>query len=198
MAYVGLRKPIVAEILETGKYGKPFAFGKAIGMNVTPTYAEGGLNADDAQAEYDKEFNYAEVSLNTSTIPFEAYERMFGHTVEEQNKNVVFNKDDQASYIGQAWISVEKVDGVRKFIGNFLYKVKYAEPTEEYTTKGDAIEYKTPSITGRALAQDDGKWKETQSFVTEKEALDWINQKFGNVEEASVKAKDTKNKEKEK
>ena len=69
MAYVGLRKPIIAEITGAKVYGEPFAFGKAIGLQVTPNYAEGSLNADDAQVEYDKEFNYAEVTLNTSTIP---------------------------------------------------------------------------------------------------------------------------------
>lgn len=31
-------------------------------LQVTPNYAEGSLNADDAQVEYDKEFNYAEVT----------------------------------------------------------------------------------------------------------------------------------------
>ena len=56
------------------------AFGKAIGLQVTPNYAEGSLNADDAQVEYDKEFNYAEVTLNTSTIPIEAHEKKCSDT----------------------------------------------------------------------------------------------------------------------
>ena len=128
-------------------------FGKAIGLQVTPNYAEGSLNADDAQVEYDKEFNYAEVTLNTSTIPIEAHEKMFGHKVNEGKTGATFNKDDQAKYVGMGWISVEKVDGVRKFIGNVLYKVKFSEPSEDYSTKGDSIEYKTPSITGRAIAK---------------------------------------------
>lgn len=135
MAYVGLRKPIIAEITGAKVYGEPFAFGKAIGLQVTPNYAEGSLNADDAQVEYDKEFNYAEVTLNTSTIPIEAHEKMFGHKVNEGKTGATFNKDDQAKYVGMGWISVEKVDGVRKFIGNVLYKVKFSEPSEDYSTK---------------------------------------------------------------
>lgn len=100
MAYVGLRKPIIAEITGAKVYGEPFAFGKAIGLQVTPNYAEGSLNADDAQVEYDKEFNYAEVTLNTSTIPIEAHEKMFGHKVNEGKTGATFNKDDQAKYVG--------------------------------------------------------------------------------------------------
>lgn len=106
MAYVGLRKIIIAERTGAKTYGEPFAFGKAIGMNVTPNYSEGSLNADDVQAEYDKEFNYAELSMNTSTVPLEAHDTMFGHTV---NENAVdFNANDEAKYVGQGWIAPEK------------------------------------------------------------------------------------------
>ena len=186
MAYVGLRKPIIAKLTGSG-YDEPFAFGKAIGLQVTPNYAEGSLYADDGQAEYDKEFSYAEVTLNTSTIPIEAYEKMFGHQVGE--KNVKFNADDQNNDVGVGWISVEKVNGVRTFIGNFLNKVKFSEPSEDYATKGESIEYKTPSITGRASAVDGGNWKETDTFNTEAEAKNWIYEKFGKtVEELNVQS----------
>ena len=177
MAYVGLRKPIIAQLKSDGAYDDPFAFGKAIGLQVTPNYAEGSLYADDGQAEYDKEFSYAEVTLNTSTIPIVAHEKMFGHTVTE--KNVKFNGDDQNNDVGLGWISVEKVNGVRSFIGNFLDKVKFSEPSEDYATRGESIEYKTPSITGRASAVDGGGWKETETFATEAEAKNWIYGKFG-------------------
>lgn len=177
MAYVGLRKPIIAQLKNDGTYDDPFAFGKAIGLQVTPNYAEGSLYADDGQAEYDKEFSYAEVVLNTSTIPIVAHEKMFGHTVTE--KNVKFNGDDQNNDVGLGWISVEKVNGVRSFIGNFLDKVKFSEPSEDYATRGESIEYKTPSITGRASAVDGGGWKETETFATEAEAKNWIYGKFG-------------------
>ena len=177
MAYVGLRKPIIAQLKSDGTYDDPFAFGKAIGLQVTPNYAEGSLYADDGQAEYDKEFSYAEVALNTSTIPIVAHEKMFGHTVTE--KNVKFNGDDQNNDVGLGWISVEKVNGVRSFIGNFLDKVKFSEPSEDYATRGESIEYKTPSITGRASAVDGGGWKETETFATEAEAKNWIYGKFG-------------------
>lgn len=177
MAYVGLRKPIIAKLSSDGTYDEPFAFGKAIGLQVTPNYAEGSLYADDGQAEYDKEFSYAEITLNTSTIPIIAHDKMFGHKVTE--KNVKFNGDDQNNDVGVGWISVEKVNGVRSFIGNFLNKVKFSEPSEDYATRGESIEYKTPSITGRASIIDGGDWKETETFDTEAEAKNWIYGKFG-------------------
>lgn len=190
MAYVGLRKIIIAERTGAKTYGEQFAFGKAIGLNVTPNYSEGSLNADDVQAEYDKEFNYAEVTMNTSTVPLVAHDKMFGHKV---NENAVdFNAYDEANYVGQAWIAPEKVDGKKYYTGNFLYKAKYSEPSEEYSTKGDSIEYKTPSISGRALAEDDGDWKATERFETPEKALEWIYKKFG---KSAVPQKVLKNQE---
>ena len=181
MAYVGLRKPIIGKRNGDGTYNEPFYMGKAIGLQVTPNYAEGSLYGDDLQAEYDKEFTYAEVTLNTSTIPIKAHNEMFGHKVNEEEKSVDFNADDQNNDIGMGWISVEKVNGVRSFIGNFLSKVKFSEPSEDYATKGESIEYKTPSITGRASAPDNGSWKSTQIFNTENEAKNWIYEKFGKI-----------------
>lgn len=189
MAYVGLRKPIVAKMTGEKTYDEPFAFGKAVGLQVTPNYAEGSLNADDEQAEYDKEFNYAEVVLNTSTIPIAAHEKMFGHKVNKEMNGVTFNKDDQANYVGLGWISVEKVNGKRSFIGNVLYKIKFSEPSEDYATKADTIEYKTPSITGRALPAGDGDWKDTQSFNSVQEALNWVYEKLGaTLKELTIKS----------
>lgn len=196
MAYIGLRKPIIGKRTGAKKYGEPFALGKAVALQVTPNYAEGSLYADDGQAEYDKEFTYAEVTLGTSTIPIKAHQEMFGHTVEEDQKSVKMNADDENSYVGLAWISVEKVDGKRSFTGNFLYKVKFSEPSEDYSTKGESIEYKTPSITGRASIEDDGDWKDVKSFDTEQEAMEWINSQFGVAQESlqtmSVKTEEAK------
>lgn len=180
MAYVGLRKPIIAVMLPEGGYGEPFACGKAIGITVTPSFAEASLYADDIQAEYDKEFKYADVTMNTSTLPLEAHERMFGHKIGGNSESEInYNANDEQSYVGMGWISSEKIDGKRKYVGNFLNKAKFSEPSEDYSTKGDNIEYKTPSISGRALALDNGDWKKADSFETEKEAIAYVYKLFG-------------------
>lgn len=168
MAYLGLRKIKIAKL--TGNtYGEPVYLGKAIGLNITPSYAEGSLYGDDELAEYDKEFRYADVTLNTSTIPIEADEQMFGHTVNKEKNEIVYGSEDEAAYVGAAWITVEKVNSVKKYCANFLPKVKFSEPSDEFATKGDNIEYKTPSISGRAMANEKA-WKKVKKFATESEA----------------------------
>jgi phi13 family phage major tail protein len=177
MAYMGLRKPIFAKLKVDGSYNPPVICGKAVGITVTPNYAEASLYGDDGQAEYDKEFTYADVTLNTTTLPIKVHEELFGHTVSD--KNVKFNADDQNNDGATAWVSVEKVDGKRKFISNILWKTKYSDPSEDYSTKGESIEYKTPSISGRASALDNGDWKETEEHETAEAAYAWIFDKLG-------------------
>lgn len=177
MAYMGLRKPIFAKLKSDGNYETPITCGKAVGLTVTPNYAEASLYGDDGQAEYDKEFTYADVTLNTTTLPLDVHQTLFGHTVSD--KNIKFNTDDQSNDVACAWISVEKVNGVRKFIANILFKVKFTDPSEDYATKGESIEYKTPSISGRASALDSGAWKEVEECETAEAATTWINTQLG-------------------
>ena len=118
MAYVGLAKPAVATLKdETAKtYTDAFYCGKAVQIDVSPQYAEGSLYGDNTKAEYDKEFKYADVTLQTTTLPIKAHNLMFGHTVTEtEGKQAVKFKDsDDAPYVGLGFIVTEKVDGKRK------------------------------------------------------------------------------------
>lgn len=180
MAYIGVAKPTIAKYTD-GTYSDAFACGKAIQIDVTPQYAEGTLFGDNLTAEHDKEFKYAEVSLNTTTLPIKAHEIMFGHTVGESEEEVTFKAADEAGYVGFGFYITEKVDGKRKVVGTWLPKVKFAEGAESYKTKGDNIEYQTPTFTGQAEAMEDGTWKEVKVFTTEAEAQAWIDEKSGNA-----------------
>lgn len=180
MAYIGLVKPTIARLDESGdkpKYADGFTCGKAISMDISPQYAEGSLFADDGTAEYDKEFKYADISLNTSTLPLQAHEVMFGHEVVKTDGEppVIIDKTtDSPNYVGYGIYAKEKVDGVVKYVAMWIYKVKFAEGQEGYKTKGDNIEYQTPSVAGQAIGIADNLWRERKIFDTEQEAKDWV------------------------
>lgn len=190
MAYVGLAKPIVAKYANTAgtpTYTEGFSCGKAIEMTISPQYNEGSLYGDDEEAEYDKEFKYADITMNTTTLPLKAHEILFGHTVVEASTGeeaktpakITDKADDEANYVGVGFFATEKVNGVRKYIAFWMYKVKFSESEESYTTKGDSIEYKTPSIAGRALSVDEVGWRERSIHDTKAEALEWLNKMAG-------------------
>ena len=56
----------------------------------------------------------------------------------------------------------------------WIYKVKFTEGEESYKTKGDTIEYQTPSVSGQAVALDSGEWRERRIFDTETEVKKWL------------------------
>ncbi len=183
MAYIGLAKPTIAKLTESSSdtYSGAFQCGKAIQIDITPNYAEGSVYGDNGTAEYDKEFIDADVSLNTTSLPIEAHEMMFGHTVGEDDSSVTFKGTDDGGYVGFGFYVTAKTNGVRSYEASWLYKVKFSEGASTYRTKGDAIEYQTPTLTGKAMVNSAGIWKDVEIFDTEAEALEWINTKAGNT-----------------
>lgn len=185
MAYIGLVKPTIAKLdesMEKPAYNEGFTCGKAVSLDLNPQYAEGSLYADDEKAEYDKEFKYADVTLNTSTMPIQAHNVMFGHTVENVGENgtsIKIRTTDSPNYVGFGIYVKEKVNNVKRYVAMWIYKVKFTEGQESFKTKGDNIEYQTPSIAGQAIGISDNLWKEIQIFDTEKEARDWIDEMAG-------------------
>lgn len=63
---------------------------------------------------------------------------------------------DEAPYTAIGF-RAKKAGGTYKYI--WLYKVKFAIPDENYTTKGDSIEFTTPEIVGQFIKRSDGLWK---------------------------------------
>lgn len=185
MPYIGLVKPTVAKLDESGgtpKYTNGFTCGEAIEMSINPQYAEGSLYADDKLSEYDKEFKYADITLKTNTLPIQAHNNMFGHTVEGENGNATVIKDkttDDSNYVGFGIYVKEKVKGVSSYIAMWIYKTKFTEGQEDYKTKGDNIEYQTPSITGKATGITDNDWRERRIFKSANEAQEWLDEMAG-------------------
>lgn len=179
MAFIGLRKPIVAKMDDTGKYGAPFAFGKAISFNETPTLAEATLYADDALAEAEKAVTGYDLSLGTDDIPDTAKADMFGHTAAAGEYQ--YGSDDNAPYCGFGVIGVKKVNGTRTFEAKFYPKTQWAEPSVSYQTRGENTEFATPSTTGKALVDANNNFKYEESFDTEAEAVSWIRGKMGST-----------------
>lgn len=179
MAYIGLVKPYVGKWTADSTYSAPALLGKAIAMTIKSNYAESTLYADDGVAEYNKEFKDADITLGTDTIPISGHNTLFGHTVDTEKEGVTYNSGDAANYVGVGIIQKRVDSGVVSYQATFVYKAKFSDPDDDFETKGENIVYKTPSITGKAVADGTGAWKEKQKFETEALAVAWINTKFG-------------------
>ena len=182
MAYIGLRKPIVAKATinaSTGAitYATPKAWGKAVSFSDTPNTTNVELYGDDSLAESEKAVTSSALSLGTTDVPDALKTEMFGHTAT--SNEYAYNIDDESEYVGFAVVGVKKVDGVRSFESKFYPKTQWQEPTVDYQTRGESTEFTTPSTEGTALPDKNGNYKFEETFETEAAALAWVNSKFG-------------------
>ena len=183
MAQYKVAYPYVAAIKTEPKsaeatYEKGLALGKMIDVEVTPNYNEASLYGDNALSEYVKEFKDLDVTLNTTSLPVEAFTALFGQTVTEDNKEVKANINDIAKYVGFGFVKGEMVENVTTYVAVWFPKVKFTPPAEKCTTKGDSITWNTPNLTGKGTSDNAGNWKYMKIFDKETEALEFIKSKF--------------------
>lgn len=181
MANFGLSHPIMAKLnVATGAYSDVFKCGKAINTSVTPNYNTAALFADNVQDEDIRELKNATVELGVNTLPIKAGEVLFGHKItKDEDEDEVSNIDDSGYYVGYGFITAEMISGEKKYRGCFLPKVKFSEGTESYKTKGDSIEFSTPSISGTAIGNNAKDWRrKSKYFDTEEECDAWILKKM--------------------
>lgn len=187
MAYIGLAKPYIAKLVneETKEYSDCFVAGGAIGMDISPEYNEASLYADNKLDDYRKDFKRATVKMNTSRIPVAGAKIMFGHEVIDNE--VIYRTGDAANYCGVGFYVTESIkDKGDKYVAIIIYKTKFTESQEGFTTKGDNIEYKTPSVEGVASSVGDNIWKRTKVFDTEREAEEWVQTQLGYKKKCST------------
>ena len=110
MAYVGLSNPYIAKLVDEAEktYTDCFACGKAMTVNITPNYNEAKLYANNQLAENVKEFKDGNITLGTDRLPTKAMTVCFGHTVSEDEKEVVYKTNDAANYVGVVNPSVSR------------------------------------------------------------------------------------------
>lgn len=176
MAFIGLMKPYIARLVDEEKktYADCFKCGKAIRVNVTPNYNEAKLHGDNKLTEYVKEFKDGNMTLGTDRLPIEASRVCFGHEVSEDDSEVTYKTNDSANYVGTGFIADEMIDGKKRYVATVIYKVKFGEAATEYSTKGENIEFKTPSIDGVIAGISNNEWKKTKICATEPEADKWL------------------------
>ena len=163
MATIGLKDlyyAIVTETETTGKikstYSTPKRMAAAIRADLSVEVAEGKLHADDAVDESAREFVGGTLALGVNDLSDEVMAELLGHTLAEDG-TLYANADDTSPYVAVGF-RCKKPDGKFKYI--WLYKVRFAVPSENYETKGQSITFNTPTITGDIMRRpDDGNWK---------------------------------------
>lgn len=167
----------------TPKYDGAKSFGKAVSCKVDVTNNDATLYAEDSLAESDKSFNSAKVTLGVADDDDTIFAPILGHKVSEAGSDgkggeMVRNANDVAPYIGLGRVITKMVNGTIKYKGEFLYKVKFSEPSQDDTTKGEKVDFKTPEIEGTASQLANGDWSAAKPFDTKDAAVAWVKEKL--------------------
>lgn len=177
MAKIGLKNFRYSTLTEasdgTPSYAGAQTPAKAISCSVSITTNDTKLYADDAVAETDTSFQSGTVSIGIDDEDQSTMATLLGHTVATTGE-MVRNANDIAPYVGFGRIITKMVGGTLNYKVEFLYKVKFSEPSQEDNTKGESLEFGTTTLEGVIATLANGNWSETQTFTTLSDAQTYL------------------------
>lgn len=183
MAKIGVKHFLLGMLAEaadgTATYGAPIKPGKAVSASVNITSNSAELYADDALAESDYSFQSGDITLGIDNDDIETLGFVLGHTVNDGE--MVSNSNDIAPYLGVGRIVTKIVGGVKKYRVMFLNKVKFSEPSESDSTKGESVTFGTHELGGRIHTLANGDWRKSKEFTSEDAAAAYLEGLFGQI-----------------
>ena len=154
MATIGLDKLFYAKITEGANgeetYDTPVPLAKAIKADLSVELLEATLYADDGAAEVIKEFKSGKLALGVDDIGVAAAGDLTGATVDE-NKVLVSTSEDGGKPVAVGF-RAKKSNGKYRYF--WLYRVIFGIPATNLQTKGDSINFSTPTIEGTVLRRN--------------------------------------------
>ena len=188
MAKIGLKNFLFGILTEqsdgSATYGVAQKPAKAISCKVDISNNDAKLYADDALAESDTTFQSGTVTLGIDDEDDIMLATLLGHEIT--SGEMVRNAYDVAPYVGLGRIITKIVNGSYKYKVEFLYKVKFSEPSQDNSTKGESVEFGTSELQGLVSSLANGDWSDSKTFNTLAEAQDYLEGFFGSATPATV------------
>ncbi len=190
MATMGLRKPYYAiyhydEATGAVSYADGGLLAKAVEFSsAIETAEDSNLYADDGIAESDRSFGSGTISITTDDLTTEASAAILGITPREitignsaeKVKELVYDEDVETPYLGFGVIIPKKRNGVACYRAVVFPRVMFNVPEDAATTKGESVEWQTPTIEGTVLRSEEEKrpWKREVTVDTEAMAVAYL------------------------
>ena len=188
MATIGLDKLFYSKITENENgeetYATPVPLAKAMTAELSIELAEATLYADDGASEVVKEFQSGTLTLGIDDIGTAVAEDLTGAKIDS-NKVLISAGEDGGTPVAVGF-RAKKSNGKYRYF--WLYRVKFGIPATNLTTKGESIEFSTPSIEGtvtrRNKPDSQGKhpWKaevnEDDTAVNSTTISNWYKQVY--------------------
>ena len=168
MAGIGLKSFKYAKLNEDGKtYGEVKTLAGAIECKVTLDLSEATLYADDTLKEQVSLFKSGTMTAGIDDDNDTIFAELLGKTVDEETGIVTSNVNDEPIYVGFGHIVPKMVSGVKKYKVEFFPKVKFKPFIADSKTKGDSLEFTTPSVEATIFENNNGDWEKHNVYDTE-------------------------------
>lgn len=159
---IGLRNLVYAKLLTDPPPGtgpatydevKPIA--GAISAVLNPNGANATLFADDGPYEVASTIGEISLELNVADLPLEVQADLFGHELTE-NGILIRRANAVPPWVAIGYKTL-KSNGSYRY--TWLAKGKFVEPEQSNQTKGDTIEFNTPTTVGNFVRREcDDEW----------------------------------------
>jgi len=172
-----LHYALLTEDDDTGvTYSTPVKIAGAIQANINPNASNDTLFADDGPMETASSLGQIELELIAADFPLEVQAALLGHTIS--GGVLKRNANDVPPWVAIGFKSL-KSNGKYRFV--WLVKGKFTQPEMTHETKGDKVNFQTPTLKGNFTKRDnDGVWiiqtDEDATGYTASIGDSWFNQ----------------------
>ena len=190
MAFVGLLYAVAAPIQTEADgqaitYGKGQVIGGMMTAEISYTRNSNPLYADDRVMEEDNSITGGTIKMGVDDVNDDARVMMLGDVKEgDAGEEVYHETGESAPYVGTGYIRVRRTDNKTNYIAYWVHKAIFGIGTESAKTKGQNIEWQTPTLEGSIMGVKNNaalqtRFRERRTFTKESEARAWLNKKAG-------------------
>ena len=160
MARIGVKNltvfPLTKDDATGVTYGTAVKCAPLMKVSLTAKTVEGSIFGDDHQVDGNFGITGYDIAIDVTDLTPDQEALLLGHKKDSKG-GITVSTEDEAPYVGVAFES-KRSDGKNQYV--VLYKVKFSPINEEFETKGENINYKTPSLVGKAIAREnDGEFR---------------------------------------
>lgn len=194
MAFVGMQHVVAAKI--TAKpdnamptYSAGMVIGKAIQAELSITRNSNPLYADDVVAEDDNSITAMSVSIGMDDFTEEAQaylgllKEVAGSGTDDKT---YYETSGSADSAGLGYMRVRRKGGITTYQGVWVLDVLFGIESENSQTKGESIEWQTPTVTGKAAAHmittvdpSEPVFRMKKNFATAAACIAWLDEQAG-------------------
>lgn len=183
---IGMMYPVWAPIAtcvdgSMPTYGTGRLLQEARTATVTKEISNNPLYGDDRVVDDDNGITGLTVSFESTGLTMEDRVSVLGEEIV--NTDEQWESDVSTPYGGFGYIRVMRENGTVKYEAYHILKIKFQEESQETATREGAIQWRTPTLNGRAVGCDvDGsgklRFRKHKVFTSASAAKTWLNTKL--------------------